>query len=60
MLGSLGCGLQDYPKIIDLVRYGKIKVKEIVTHKFKLDEINKGFEMLDKGNPNLIRSVVVF
>jgi threonine dehydrogenase-like Zn-dependent dehydrogenase len=60
MLGSLGCGLQDYPKIIELARFGKIKVREIVTHKFRLEEISKGFEMLDKGDPSLLRAVVVF
>lgn len=55
--GSLGCGLQDYPKIINMVKYGKIKVKELVTHKFSLDRINEGFELLKKGEPTLIRAV---
>jgi len=60
VLGSLGCGLQDYPKIIELVRHGKIKVKEIVTHKFNIDDIAKGFEMLERGDGSMIRAVVVF
>lgn len=58
--GSLGCGLQDYPKIIELVRREKIKLKELVTHKFKLEDIKKGFELLDKGDPTLIRAIVIF
>jgi 6-hydroxycyclohex-1-ene-1-carbonyl-CoA dehydrogenase len=58
--GSLGCGLQDYPKIINMVKYGKIKVKELVTHKFALEQINEGFELLKKNEPTLIRAVVAF
>jgi 6-hydroxycyclohex-1-ene-1-carbonyl-CoA dehydrogenase len=57
--GSLGCGLQDYPRIINMVKYGKIKVKELVTHKVTLDKINEGFELLKKGEPTLIRAVAV-
>lgn len=57
--GSLGCGLQDYPKIINMVKYGKIKVKELVTHKFSLDQINEGFDLLKANDPSLIRAVAV-
>lgn len=59
MKGSLGCGLQDYPKVINMCKEGKIKVKELVTHKFKLEEIHKGFELLEKGSADLIRGIVV-
>ncbi|MEM4729018.1 MAG: zinc-binding dehydrogenase [Thermoplasmata archaeon] len=57
--GSLGCGLQDYPRIIELARSGKLRVKELVTHKYRLDEINEGFKKLESGDPSLIRSIVV-
>jgi Zn-dependent alcohol dehydrogenase len=57
--GSLGCGLQDYPRIIEMARHGKLKIKELVTHKYKLDDINEGFKNMEKGDPSLIRSVVV-
>lgn len=59
MKGSLGCGLQDYPKLIEMIRYGKIKVKELVTHKFKLEDLQKGFGLLDKGDPELIRGIAI-
>jgi propanol-preferring alcohol dehydrogenase len=59
VMGSLGCGLQDYPKIIQMIRHGKFKVKELVTHRFPLDDINKGFELLSKGAPELIRAIAV-
>ena len=57
--GSLGCGLQDYPKIINMVKYGRIKVKELVTHKFSLDQLAEGFELLKNNEPTLIRAVAV-
>jgi D-arabinose 1-dehydrogenase-like Zn-dependent alcohol dehydrogenase len=56
--GSLGCGLQDFPKIIQMIKYGKFKVRELVTHRYGLDQINEGFNHLDKGAPDLIRSIV--
>ena len=55
--GSLGCGPQDYPKIIELVRQGKIRVREMVTHKFRLEDINEGFKLLDSGEPTMIRGI---
>jgi len=57
--GSLGCGLQDYPRIIEMARHGKLKIKELVTHRYKLEEINEGFKNMEKGDPTLIRSIVV-
>ncbi len=34
--GSLGCRPVDYPKIIEMVKTGKIQLEPVVTHKFKL------------------------
>ncbi len=58
IMGSLGCRPVDYPKIIELVKMGKLKVKELVTHKFKLEDINTAFEVMRKGES--LRSVIVF
>lgn len=58
IFGSLGCRPVDYPKIIELVKMGKLKVKELVTHKFKLEDINTAFEVMRKGES--LRSVIVF
>jgi Zn-dependent alcohol dehydrogenase len=58
IVGSLGCRPVDYPKLIELCRMGKIKVKELVTAKFKLDRINEAFDLLRKGQG--LRSIVVF
>ncbi|MEM7828399.1 MAG: zinc-binding dehydrogenase [Candidatus Aenigmatarchaeota archaeon] len=58
VMGSLGCRPVDYPPLIEMVRTGKIKILPLITHKFKLDEINTAFDMLRKGES--IRSIIVF
>lgn len=58
IVGSLGCRPVDYPKIIELVKMGKLKVKELVTHKFRLEDINTAFDVMRKGES--LRSVIVF
>lgn len=58
IVGSLGCRPTDYPKLIELVRLGKIKVKELVTNRFPLDKINDAFDLLRSGDENVIRSIV--
>jgi 6-hydroxycyclohex-1-ene-1-carbonyl-CoA dehydrogenase len=57
IIGSLGCRAVDYPRVIEMVRQGKIKVKELVTDCFALDDINAAFDHLRAGKG--IRSVVV-
>lgn len=57
IIGSLGCRAVDYPRVLELTRQGKIKVQELVTARFSLDEINTGLNLLRAGQG--IRSVVV-
>lgn len=57
IVGSLGCPASEYPKVIELARTGKIKVKELVTAHFPLAQINEAFDTLRRGEG--IRSVVV-
>ena len=57
IIGSLGCRTVDYPRVLELVRQGKIKVQELVTAQFTLDDINHGLDVLRSGQG--IRSVVV-
>jgi Zn-dependent alcohol dehydrogenase len=57
VLGSLGCRPADYPRVIDLARRGRIRVAELVTHRFPLNEIDAAFDALRDGEP--IRAVVV-
>jgi 2-desacetyl-2-hydroxyethyl bacteriochlorophyllide A dehydrogenase len=58
VIGSLGCRPVDYPRIIEMVRLGKIKVKELVTGKYPLDKINDAFDVMRRGDPNALRSIV--
>ncbi|MEE9554622.1 MAG: zinc-binding dehydrogenase [candidate division Zixibacteria bacterium] len=58
IVGSLGCRPVDYPKLIELCRMGKIKVKELVTGRYPLDKINDAFDLLRKGEG--LRSIITF
>ena len=56
VMGSLGCPPVDYPRVIDLVRQGQLRVSELVTHRFPLDEIHQALDVLRGGEA--IRAVV--
>lgn len=56
VVGSLGCRPVDYPRVIELVRQGRIRVEPLVTHRFGLDEVEQAFETLRAGEA--IRAVV--
>ncbi len=45
-------------RIVDWYMQGKIEIDPMITHTLKLEEINKGFEMMHAGES--IRSVVVY
>ncbi len=51
-------GRTDVPKIVDWYMDGKIDIDPMITHTLKLDEINKGFDLMHAGES--IRSVVVY
>jgi 6-hydroxycyclohex-1-ene-1-carbonyl-CoA dehydrogenase len=55
--GSLGCRPVDYPRVIELVRAGRVQVESLVTGRFPLEGINAGLDTLRAGRG--IRSVVV-
>ncbi|MCL4512923.1 MAG: zinc-binding dehydrogenase [Candidatus Eremiobacteraeota bacterium] len=57
IVGSLGCPPIEYPRVIEMVRSGKIKAAPLVTHRFPLSQIDKAFDLLRKGEG--IRSVVI-
>ncbi len=57
IVGSLGCRAVDYPRVLELARQGKIRVKDLVTDRFSLDDINTAFDHLRQGKG--IRSVVI-
>ncbi|WP_338719457.1 S-(hydroxymethyl)glutathione dehydrogenase/class III alcohol dehydrogenase [Devosia sp. XK-2] len=51
-------GRTDVPKIVDWYLDGKIEIDPMITHTLRLEDINKGFEMMHSGDS--IRSVVVY
>jgi S-(hydroxymethyl)glutathione dehydrogenase / alcohol dehydrogenase len=51
-------GRRDVPKIVDWYMEKKINIDDLITHQLKLEDINKGFELMREGKS--IRSVVVF
>ena len=51
-------GRTDVPKIVDWYLSGKIEIDPMITHTLRLEDINKGFDMMHSGES--IRSVVVY
>jgi S-(hydroxymethyl)glutathione dehydrogenase / alcohol dehydrogenase len=51
-------GRRDVPKIVDWYMNGRINIDDLITHRLRLDEINRGFDLMHAGES--IRSVVVF
>ena len=51
-------GRTQVPKIVDWYMDGKINIDDLITHTLKLEDINKGFDLMHEGAS--IRSVVVF
>ncbi|MES2888370.1 MAG: S-(hydroxymethyl)glutathione dehydrogenase/class III alcohol dehydrogenase [Pseudomonadota bacterium] len=51
-------GRTDVPKIVDWYMEGKIDIDSLITHTLPLADINRGFELMRRGES--IRSVVVF
>lgn len=56
VIGSLGCRPVDYPRAIELVRQGRVRLMDLVTHRFPLARIGEAFDQLRSGDA--IRVVV--
>jgi len=51
-------GRTDVPRIVDWYMDKKIAIDELITHRLKLEDINRGFELMKSGES--IRSVIVY
>jgi len=51
-------GRTDVPKVVEWYMQGLIEIDPMITHTLKLEDINRGFELMHKGES--IRSVVVY
>lgn len=45
---------QDIPRYIKLFNSGNLKIENVITHTFKLDQINEAFDLLKSGNAGRI------
>jgi S-(hydroxymethyl)glutathione dehydrogenase/alcohol dehydrogenase len=57
MYGSVRPNI-DFPKLVDLYLDGRLKIDQLVSRTYKLEEINEGFTALRTGQ--VARGVVVF
>jgi len=57
--GSWRCGLHEFPRVMNMVATGRIRIQDMVTHRFSLDTINEAMDLLRKGDPGLIRAVCI-
>jgi S-(hydroxymethyl)glutathione dehydrogenase/alcohol dehydrogenase len=51
-------GREGVPKLVDLAMQGKLDVEPFVSHKLALDDVNRGFELMEAQDG--IRSVIEF
>jgi S-(hydroxymethyl)glutathione dehydrogenase/alcohol dehydrogenase len=51
-------GRTDVPRIVDWYMDGRIAIDPLITHTLRLEDINHGFELMERGES--IRSVVVY
>jgi S-(hydroxymethyl)glutathione dehydrogenase/alcohol dehydrogenase len=51
-------GRTDVPRIVDWYMEGKVDIDSLITHVMPLNDINHGFELMERGES--IRSVVVY
>ena len=59
--GSLfgaSCPSRDIPALLDLYRQGRLKLDELITTRYSLNDINKGYD--DMRNGRNIRGVIVY
>ena len=48
--------LHDIPRLLELYRAGRLKLDELITRQYTLDEVNQGYADLDEGK--LIRGII--
>ena len=57
IMGSKNYNVSDVPRMFKLVQRGVIDLKGLVSHRFKLEEINEAYQMLDRGE--MLRGIIV-
>ena len=49
--------LRDFPRFIRLAETGKLDLGSMISHRIKLDEINKGIDLMTRADG--VRTVIV-
>ncbi|EKE03490.1 MAG: 6-hydroxycylohex-1-ene-1-carboxyl-CoA dehydrogenase [uncultured bacterium] len=57
IIGSIGCAPSDYPKIISLVKDGKIKLDQLIAKKYELADINTALDELRESK--VLRNIIL-
>ncbi len=57
VVGALGCPTVEYPRLIELVRRGRIQLAPMVTARMPLEDINDAFDLLRRGEG--LRTIVM-
>ena len=48
----------DFPRLLNLYKAGKLKLDELISREFHMEDVNTAFEVLSKGE--VARSVLTF
>jgi S-(hydroxymethyl)glutathione dehydrogenase / alcohol dehydrogenase len=48
----------EIPKLVDLYQAGKLKLAELITKHFRLEQINEAIESVERGEA--LRNVIMF
>ena len=57
VVGALGCPTVEYPRLIELVRRGRIQLEPMVTARMPLEDINDALDLLRRGEG--LRTIVL-
>jgi 6-hydroxycyclohex-1-ene-1-carbonyl-CoA dehydrogenase len=57
VVGSVSCPTADMPRIINLVKNGKINIQPLITGRFPLSEVNQALDVMRKGES--IRNILL-
>jgi len=57
IMGSKNYNSKDMPAILNLVQRGIVSLDKLVSHRFKLQEVNEAYQMLERGE--ILRAIVV-
>jgi threonine dehydrogenase-like Zn-dependent dehydrogenase len=56
---SSGCTYHEFEKGLRLAEKGKLKLGPLITHRFKLDDINKAFRALSERKEFIIKAIII-